>query len=63
MPGSRQREKVREVKNEVKGMLIIFFDIKNSSWQSKQSIPYITATFYGNCVDLFEDFTPNFGEK
>jgi hypothetical protein len=40
MPGSMQTEESREVKNKVEGMLIIFFDIKNLSWQSKQSIPY-----------------------
>jgi hypothetical protein len=36
---------------------------KNSSWQAKQSIPHNTVTFYGDCVKMCEDFTPNFGDK
>jgi hypothetical protein len=37
--------------------------IKNLSWQAKQSILHITITFYGNCMKMCEDFTPNFGDK
>jgi hypothetical protein len=36
---------------------------KNSSWQAKQSIPNITARFYGDCVKMCEDFAPKFGDK
>jgi hypothetical protein len=36
---------------------------KNLSWQAKQSIPHITVTFYGDCVKMYEDFVPNFGDK
>jgi hypothetical protein len=47
-------------------MLIIFFDIKgiftkNSSWQAKKSIPYTAVKFYGDRVEMYEDFAPNFG--
>jgi hypothetical protein len=34
---------------------------KNSSWQTKLSIPHTTVTFYGDNVKLCEDFSPNFG--
>jgi hypothetical protein len=49
-------------------MLIIYFVIKgivykNSSWQTKQSIPHTTVTFYGDCVKMCEYFLRNFGYK
>jgi hypothetical protein len=37
--------------------------IKNSSWQTKHSIPHTTVTFYGDCMNMCEDFAPNFGDK
>jgi hypothetical protein len=36
---------------------------KNSSWQSKQSIPPTTVMFYGDCAKMCEYFAPNFGDK
>jgi hypothetical protein len=51
---SPRLKKARQVKNKVKSMLIIFFDIKgivltkNSFWQAKQSIPHTTMTFYSD---------------
>jgi hypothetical protein len=36
---------------------------KNSSWQAKQSNPHVTVTFYGDCVNMCEDFVPNFSAK
>jgi hypothetical protein len=36
---------------------------RNSSWQAKQSIPYTTVTFYGDCVKMYQDFALNFGDK
>jgi hypothetical protein len=58
----------RDMKNKVKSMLIIFFDIKglftkNSSWQTKQSFPHITVTFLDDCMRTCEDFALNFFDK
>jgi hypothetical protein len=36
---------------------------KNSSWQSKQSVLHSAVIFYGDCVKMRKDFTPNFGNK
>jgi hypothetical protein len=36
---------------------------KNSSWQAKQSILHVSVTFYGDCMEICEDFDPNFGDK
>jgi hypothetical protein len=49
-------------------MLIIFLTsgglfIENSSWQAEQSVLHTTVMFYGHCVKMCEDFTPNFGNK
>jgi hypothetical protein len=33
------------------------------SWQLKHSIPHNIVTFYGDCVKMWEDFAPNFGDK
>jgi hypothetical protein len=67
-PNSARPKKARQVKSKVKRMLIISFDIKemftkNSSRQSKLSILHTTATFYGDCKKMCEDFSPNFGDK
>jgi hypothetical protein len=67
---SQRQKKERQVKNKVKSILIIVFDIKggggffaeHSSWQAKQSIPHTTVTFYGDCLKMCEDFAPNFGD-
>jgi hypothetical protein len=61
VPG--RQKKARQVKSKVKSMFIIPYDIKNSSWQSKQSVLHTAVTFYGYCVKMHEDFTPNFGNK
>jgi hypothetical protein len=37
--------------------------LKNSSWKAKQSIPYATVTFYGDCVKMCEGFAPKFGDR
>jgi hypothetical protein len=44
-PNSPRLKKAEQVKIKVKRMFIIFFDINNSSWQTKQSIPHTTVTF------------------
>jgi hypothetical protein len=36
---------------------------KNSSWQTKHTIPRTTVTLYGEWVKMCEDFGPNFGNK
>jgi hypothetical protein len=36
---------------------------ENSSWQAKQSIPHTAVTFYGDCVEMWEESTTNFGDK
>jgi hypothetical protein len=36
---------------------------KSSSWQAEQSIPHTIVTFYGDCVKMYEDFIPIFGDK
>jgi hypothetical protein len=33
------------------------------SWQAKQPILHIIVQFYGDCVKLSEDFTPNLVTK
>jgi hypothetical protein len=56
-------------RRQVKIMLIIFFltstglFTKNPSLQTKQSIPHITVTFYGDCMKKWEGIAPNFGNK
>jgi hypothetical protein len=37
--------------------------LKNWSWQSKQSIPHTTMTFYSDCMKICEDFALKFGDK
>jgi hypothetical protein len=39
------------------------FFTENLSWQAKQSILHTTVAFYGDCVKMYEDFTPNFEDK
>jgi hypothetical protein len=61
------RKNARQVKNKVKSMLIIFFDIKIVY---KELIPagqrvnfaYYCGIYRG-CMKMCEDFTPNFGDK
>jgi hypothetical protein len=36
---------------------------RNSSWQAKQSILHITVSFYGDCVNVCEVYSQNFGDK
>jgi hypothetical protein len=36
---------------------------RNSFWQAKRSVPNITVAFYGNSVNIWEDFAKNFGCK
>jgi hypothetical protein len=56
-------KKGKQVKSKAKSVLNIFFDIKILFWQAKQTIPHTTVTFYGDCVEMCEDFTLNFGDK
>jgi hypothetical protein len=67
-PNSSRPRKATQVKSKVKSMLIIFSDIKGVVHkefvlQAKQSIPHTTVTFYCNCLKMYKDFTPNFGDK
>jgi hypothetical protein len=62
-------QKGKTGEEKVKSMFIIFFHIKetvhkkNLSCQTKQSSPHTTVMFYGDCVKMCEDFTPNFSDK
>jgi hypothetical protein len=56
------------MKSKVKGMLIIFFDVKGIVHKefvlaAKQAIPHTTVTIYGNFVKMCGEFAPNFGDK
>jgi hypothetical protein len=57
---------VRQVKSKVKNMLIIFFDIKGIVHKefvlAGQTVNTI-VTFYVDCMEMCEDFTPKFGDK
>jgi hypothetical protein len=59
--------KVRQVKSKVKSMLIIFFDIKGIVHKEfvliGQTVPHTIVRFYGDCMKMCEDFTPNFSVK
>jgi hypothetical protein len=35
----------------------------NSPWEAKKSLPHTTVTFCDDCVNMCEDFAPNFGYK
>jgi hypothetical protein len=63
----QDQKQARQVKNKDKSMFFILTSrelfIKNPSWQAKQSFPYITVAFYGDCVKMCEGFTHNFSEK
>jgi hypothetical protein len=67
-PNSPRPKKVRQVKSKAKSMLITFYDIKGIVHKefilAGQIInPHTTVTFYGDCIKMCEDFTPNFGNK
>jgi hypothetical protein len=62
-------KKAREVKNKVRSMLIIFFDIKATgkkefvlAGQAVNSAHYCDI-LRCDCVQMCEDFAPNFGDK
>jgi hypothetical protein len=61
--------KARQVKSKVKSMLIILFDIKgiahkdSSSWRAIQSISCNAVKFYGDCLEMCEDFYLNYSDK
>jgi hypothetical protein len=48
-------------------MIVIFFDIKGIVHKefipAGQTVPHTIVTFYGDCVKMCEDFTPNFGDN
>jgi hypothetical protein len=63
-----ESRKARQVKNKVKSMLIIFLDIKGSvhkefvlAYHTANSAHYCDVL--GDCVKMWEDFAPNFGDK
>jgi hypothetical protein len=35
----------------------------NSSWHTKQSVPNTSVMFYGDCVKMWENLVPNYGDK
>jgi hypothetical protein len=65
-PNSPRRKKARGEKRQVKSMLIIVLTeglfTGNSSRQVKQSNLNTAMTFYGDCVQMCEDFDPNFSD-
>jgi hypothetical protein len=60
-------KKERQVKSKVKSMFIILSDIKGIVHKeivlTGQSIQHTTVMFYSDCVKMWEDFAPNFGDK
>ena len=59
---SPRPKKARQVKSNLKSLIITFFDsTKNFSQQARLWIPGSTAKFCGDCVKTCEDITPNFG--
>jgi hypothetical protein len=60
-------KKERQVKSKAKSMLIIIFDIKGivpkEFVMAGQAVPHTTVSFYGDCVNMCEDFGPDFGDK
>ena len=67
-PMSPRPKKARQVKSNVKSMIITFFDVKgivhkNLSQQAKLWILGSTAMFCGDCMKTYEDVAPNFGKN
>jgi hypothetical protein len=63
-PTSPRPKKAKQVKTNVRGMLIIFFVIKGIVL--KEFTPAgqrVNSAFYCDCVKMCEDFAPNFGDK
>jgi hypothetical protein len=63
-----RRQWARQVKNKVKSVLIIFFDIKGIVHKefvlkTQGSIPHTAVRCYGDCVTIFKDFVLKFGDK
>jgi hypothetical protein len=60
-------KEARQVKSKIKTMFFIFFDIKEIVHQefvlAGQTVPHTVVTFYGNCMNMCEDFAQNFGNK
>jgi hypothetical protein len=58
---------MRQVESKVKSLLIIFFDMKRivhkEFFLAGQSIPCTAVIFYGDCMKIYKDFAPNFGNK
>jgi hypothetical protein len=59
---SPRAKKAIQVKGKLESMLIIFFDVQNSSWRDNKPIPQTTLMLYGDCVKMCEDFASNFGD-
>ena len=67
-PTSRRPKKARQVKSNLKSMIITFFDSKGIVQKEfvptgQTGIPGSTAKFCGDCVKKCEDIAPNFGEN
>jgi hypothetical protein len=67
-PNLPKTENARQVKSKVKSMLFIFFNMKRIVHEefmlvAKQEIPHTSDKFYGDCVNVCEHFSPNFGNK
>jgi hypothetical protein len=67
-PNLPRLKKARKVKSKVMSMLIVFFHIKRIlhkefvlAGQTVNSA--ITVMFYGDCMKMWEDFTPNCGNR
>jgi hypothetical protein len=58
----------RQVKSELKSILIISFDLKRIVYKElvlvgQKSIPHTTVISYSDCVSMLEGFFSNFGDK
>jgi hypothetical protein len=63
-----ETEKARQVKSNVKSLHLIFVDLKgfltkSSSWKAKESVLHTTMAFHGDCMEMCENFTLNFGNR
>jgi hypothetical protein len=57
------RKTVRGDKNKVKSMLIIFFDTRMIVHKEFFLAGQTAVMFYGDCVEMCEDFASNFGDS
>ena len=66
-PSHQGQKKARQVKNNLKSMIITSFDIKGIMHkefvQARLQIPGSAAKFCGDCVKMCKEIAPNFGEN